>query len=430
MDKVEKTMVKEETPPASSTPPWEAKKRPSRRGLARKIILWGLALGVLALIIYGLKPRPIQVELAEVRRGPLTVHVMEEGKTRIRNRYVVAAPVTGAMRRVALKAGDAVTAGETVLTVIEPGIAPLMDARSQAQAEARIASAEAALSQAGQMLEMTRTAARFAQTNWERVRDKATAASISANDRDNIEREALMREREVRAQEFALQVAKFELEQAKAALIQMNTPGSTGQPVEVKSPVSGRVLRVEQESAMIIAAGTPILEVGDPADLEIEAEILSRDAVNIRPGAPVTVEQWGGPEPLKGTVRLVEPAAFTKVSALGVEEQRVIVLCDLDPAADDGAKALGDRYRVEVRVAVWHEEDVLQAPAGGLFREGSAWKTFLLDPATSKARNVPVEVGRPDGKWTQVLSGLQAGDRVLLHPPDSVADGTDVVERE
>lgn len=429
MDKVEKTMVKEETPPASSTPPWEAKKRPSRRGLARKIILWGLALGVLALIIYGLKPRPIQVELAEVRRGPLTVHVMEEGKTRIRNRYVVAAPVTGAMRRVPLKAGDEVTAGETVLTVIEPGIAPLMDARSQAQAEARIASAEAALSQAGETLEMTRTAARFAQTNWERVRDKATAASISANDRDNIEREALMREREVRAQEFAIQVANYEVTQAKAALIQMNTPGSTGQPVEVKSPVSGRVLRVEQESAMIIAAGTPILEIGDPADLEIEAEILSRDAVNIRPGAPVTVEQWGGPEPLKGSVRLVEPAAFTKVSALGVEEQRVIVLCDLDPDAGKGT-TLGDRYRVEVRVAVWHEEDVLLVPAGGLFREGSSWKTFLLDPATSTARNVPVEVGRTDGRWTQVLSGLQAGDRVLLHPPDSVADGTDVVQRE
>jgi HlyD family secretion protein len=422
-------MVKEETPPASSTPPWEAKKQPTRRGLARKILLWGLALSILGLIVYGLKPRPIEVELAEVRRGPLTVHVMEEGKTRIRNRYVVAAPVTGAMRRVSLKAGAEVKAGETVLTVIEPGIAPLIDARTQAQADARIASAEAALSQTGQTLEMTRTAARFAQANWERVRDKATAASISANDRDNIEREALMREREVRAQEFALQVATYELTQAKAALIQMNTPGSTGQPFEVKAPVSGRILRVDQESAMIIAAGTPILEIGDPADLEIEAEILSRDAVNIRPGAKVTVEQWGGPEPLPATVRLVEPAAFTKVSALGVEEQRVIVLCDLDPAAAK-TTTLGDRYRVEVRVAIWHEDDVLQAPAGGLFREGSAWKTFLLDPDASKARNRPVEVGRTDGRWTQILNGLQVGDRVLLHPPDSVADGTEVVERE
>ncbi|MEN3939724.1 HlyD family efflux transporter periplasmic adaptor subunit [Prosthecobacter sp. SYSU 5D2] len=422
-------MVKEESPPASSTPPWEAKKLPSSRGLARKIILWGLALGVLGLIIYGLKPRPIEVELAAVRRGPLTVHVMEEGKTRIRNRYVVAAPVTGAMRRVPLKPGAEVKAGETVLTVIEPGIAPLIDARTQAQADARIAAAEAALSQAGQTLEMTRTAARFAQTNWERVRDKATAASISANDRDNIEREALMREREVRAQEFALQVATYELDQAKAALIQMNMPGSTGQPYEVKAPVSGRILRVDQESAMIIAAGTPILEIGDPTDLEIEAEILSRDAVNIRPGAKVSVEQWGGPDPLPATVRLVEPAAFTKVSALGVEEQRVIVLCDLDPAAAKGT-TLGDRYRVEVRVAVWHEDDVLQVPAGGLFREGSAWKTFLLDPATSKARNIPVEAGRTDGRWTQVLNGLQVGDRVLLHPPDSVADGSDVVERQ
>ncbi|TDU64101.1 HlyD family secretion protein [Prosthecobacter fusiformis] len=420
-------MVTEETPPASSTPPWEAKKAPSKRGLARKIILWGSAIGVLALVIYGLKPRPVEVELAEVRRAPLTVHVMEEGKTRIRNRYIVAAPVTGSMRRVTLKAGDAVTAGETVLTSIEPGIAPLLDARSQAQTEARIASAEASLSQAEQSLEMTRTAARFAQTNWDRVKGTAAAASISANDRDNIEREALMRQREVRAQEFAIQVATYELTAAKAALIQMNTPGSTGQPIEVRAPVSGRVLRVDQESAQIIAAGTAILEIGDPTDLEIEAEILSRDAVTIRPGAPVSVEQWGGDAPLKATVRLVEPAAFTKVSALGVEEQRVIVLCDLDPAAAK-TTALGDRYRVEVRVAIWHEDDVLQVPSGALFREGSAWKTFLLDQ--DRAKNIPVETGRTDGKWTQVLKGLQPGDRVLLQPPDIVADGSQVIERQ
>jgi len=395
--------------------------------MPRKIFLGSLAIGALVLVVYGLKPRPVQVEVADVKTGPLTVHVMEEGKTRIRNRYNVAAPVTGNMRRVPLKAGDEVKAGETILTVIEPGIAPLLDARSMAQTEARIASAEAALSQAEQALEMTRTAARFAKINWERVKTNATEGSISATDRDAIEREAEMRDREVRAQEFALKVANYEVTQAKAALIQMDTPGSSGMPVEVKAPVSGRVLKVEQESAMMITAGTPILEIGDVNDLEIEAEILSRDAVLIRPGAEVSVEQWGGDTALKATVRRVEPAAFTKVSALGVEEQRVIVLCDLDlTAAQDTLP--GDRYRVEVRVAVWHADDVLQVPSGSLFREGSAWRTFVFDQG--KAKVVTVETGRSDGKWTQVVSGLKLGDRVLMHPPDSVKDGINVVPRQ
>jgi len=423
-----KQMANEEQTGKSPTPPWEAKKASSKRGLLRKIILWSIAAGVLLLVLYGLKPRPIEVELAQVRTAPLTVHVMEEGKTRIRNRYVVAAPVSGQMKRVSLKAGDEVEANKTVLTVIEPGLAPLLDARTKAQAEARVAAAEAALSQAQQALEMTKTSARFAQTNWDRVRSNATAGSISANDRDNIEREAEVRAKEVRAQEFALKVAGYEVTQAKAALIQLAHPEAQGTPLEVKSPVSGRVLRVEQESALVVAAGTAILEIGDVRDLEIEAEILSRDAVLIRPGAEVSVEQWGGDKPLKAHVRRVEPAAFTKVSALGVEEQRVIVLCDLDNTEADMAAALGDRYRVEVRVAIWHEDQVLQAPSGSLFREGSAWKCFLFN--AGKAHSVAVTVGRSDGKWTQVIDGLKAGDQVLMHPPDTVKDGTEVVARE
>lgn len=418
-------MANEEQSGKSSTPPWEAKKTASKRGLLRKFVLWGLAAGVLVLVVLGLKPRPIEVELATVKRGPLTVYVMEEGKTRIRNRYVVAAPVSGNMRRVPLKAGDSVEAGKTVLTVIEPALAPLLDARSKAQAESRIATAEAAVMQAEQSLEMARTSAKFARTNWDRVKGPSTAGSISANDRDNIQREAEVREREVRAQEFALKVANYEVTTAKAALLQLNDPGS-GTPVEVKSPVSGHVLKVQQESAMTITAGTAILEIGDAKDLEIEAEILSRDAVTIRPGAEVSVEQWGGDVPLKARVRLVEPAAFTKVSALGVEEQRVIVLCDPDPTSV-GQTTLGDRYRVEVRVATWHENDVLQVPSGALFREGSAWKSFLYDQG--KAKNIEVKAGRTDGKWTQVIEGFKEGDRVLMHPPDTVKDGVQVTPR-
>jgi HlyD family secretion protein len=197
--------------------------------------------------------------------------------------------------------------------------------------------------------------------------------------------------------------------------------------MEIGSPVSGRVLNVRQESETTVTAGTPILEVGDPTDLEIEAEILSRDAVTIRPGDSVEIEQWGGENPLKARVRRVEPAAFTKISALGVEEQRVIVLSDLiDPP--DSANTLGDRFRVEVRVAVWHADNVLVIPSGGLFREGNEWKTFIYQDGRAKAKTI--RVGRTDGRLTEVLTGLTAGEKVLLHPPDVVKDGSSVREKE
>jgi HlyD family secretion protein len=391
----------------------------------RKLLIWSLGIGLLVLAGYGLKPKPIPVETAEVTRGPLTVHVVEEGKTRIRNRYIVAAPVAGNMRRVTMKAGDEVKAGETLLTVIEPGLAPLLDARTQAQTEARVQGAEAAQSRADESLQMARTAAQFAQANWDRVKKNIGEGSISVTDRENIELAAQMREREVRASEFALKVADYELAQAKAALLSLSTAGS-GTVVEIKAPVSGRILRVQQESAMMVTPGTPILEIGDPADLEIEAEILSRDAVNMKPGAEVLVDQWGGNVPLKARVRRVEPAAFTKVSALGVEEQRVIVLSDLDPLPSS-AKVLGDRYRVEVRVAVWHDDDVLLAPSGSLFREGAEWKSFVMKE--NKAMKVTVQIDHTDGKMAEVLSGLEVGMPLLMHPPDSVVDGSKVVRR-
>ena len=412
----------------NATPPWEGRRNGKPRHLLRKTLTWAVGLGLLAVIGLGLRPQPIEVELGTVTRGPLTVHVVEEGKTRIRNRYVVAAPVAGQMRRVALKAGDEVKAGVTVITTIEPALSPLLDPRARTQAEARVKAAEAAKMQAVQSLDMAKTAEKFALTNWERARKLITSGSISDTDRDNAERDAEMKQREVRAAEFAQKVAEFELEQAKAALLQFDAPATEGAvTVPLQAPVSGRVLKVMQESAMVVSPGTPVLEVGDPADLEIEAEILSRDAVAIKPGSEVLVEQWGGSEPLKARVRRVEPAAFTKVSALGVEEQRVIVLSDLvNPPAE--AKALGDRYRVEVRVAIWHRDDVLLAPSGALFREGSEWKTFTFSGGAAK--KVTLEAGHSDGRKTEVIKGLEAGTAVLLHPPDTVKDGVAVTARE
>ena len=413
--------------PKDKTPPWEAKPARAKPGqLIRKLLLWLFLLGMVAAIAYGLMPKPIEVEVGVVSNGPLTVYVVEEGRTRIRNRYVVSAPVAGQMRRVTLKAGDEVKAGETVVTTIEPSVAPLLDSRAKAQAEAAVEAANAGRMKAMEAYDMAKTAHQFAATNWNRVKNLNQKGTVSDTDRDNAERDAAMRTREMQAAEFSVKIAEFELAQAKAALLQFDGSPSAGKAMEIRAPVSGTVLRVQQENAVVVTPGTAILEVGDPADLEIEAEILSRDAVTMKAGTPVEVDQWGGDAILQAVVKRVEPAAFTKVSALGVEEQRVIVLSDLvNPP--ESAKVLGDRYRVEVRIAVWQEKKTLLVPSGALFREGNDWKTFVLDG--NKAKALIVKAGRTDGRMTQVLGGLASGTKVLLHPPDSVKDGVEVKPR-
>lgn len=419
-------MANPDSTPQRGDAPWETKPDPSGRHLLRRSLPWLGALLLLALIVWGLWPKPVVIETGIVARSPLTVRVSEEGKTRVRNRYVVAAPVAGNMRRVPLKPGDSVEAGKTVLTHIEPVVAPLLDPRARLQAEAVVSMHEAARKQAAESLAALRAALKLATAERERVRSVKRDGTLSDSDRDRAEGEAAIKAAEVRAAEFSLQVIDYELAQARAVL-ERPAVTTAANLVEVKSPVSGRLLHVMQESETVVTPGMAILEIGDPADIEIEAEILSRDAVSIRSGDPVEIEQWGGEEPLKGRVRRVEPAAFTKISALGVEEQRVIVLSDLiDPP--EAAAALGDRYRVEVRVAVWHSDDVLVIPAGALFREGNEWKTFIYQ--NGRARLTTVEAGRSDGRLTEVLSGLKAGDRVLLHPPDTIRDGSSVRERD
>jgi len=411
---------------ANANAPWDSKRNPTGSHLLRRSIPWLGGAALLSLVAWGLWPKLVLVETGVVTRGPLTVRVSEEGKTRVRNRYVVAAPVAGKMRRVPFKPGDEVKAGTTLLTAIEPVVAPLLDPRARAQAEAVVSMREASRKQAAEALDANKAASKMAESELERVRSVTRAGTMSQSDRDRVEMESSMRAAEVRAAEFALQVADYELAQARAALERPES-STAGNLVEVKSPVSGRVLKVMLESETVVTPGTPILEVGDPADIEIEAEILSRDAVTIHPGDSAEIDQWGGENPLKGRVRRVEPAAFTKISALGVEEQRVIVLSDLvDPP--EAAKALGDRYRVEVRVAVWHAEDVLIVPAGSLFREGNAWKTYVF--RNGNAQLTAIGAGHSDGRFTEILTGVNAGEEVLLHPPDTVKDGTAVTKRK
>ena len=413
------------SPDTRDIAPWDAKRAPSSRHLVRRALPWLATILLLSLVGWGLWPKPIIIETGVVARAPLTVRVSEEGKTRVRNRYVVAAPVAGSMRRVPLKPGDPVAAGQTVLTTIEPLVTPLLDPRARAQAEAVVAMREAAGKQAAAALTSATTAMKLAAADRDRMRAVTQRGTLSESDRDRMEADASIKAAEVRAAEFALQVSAYELAQARAVL---ERPAGVlaNNLVAVKSPVAGRVLKVMQESETVVTPGMAILEVGDPTDIEIEAEILSRDAVTIRPGDSVEVEQWGGEIPLHGRVRRVEPAAFTKISALGVEEQRVIVLSDLIevPAT---ARLLGDRYRVEVRVAVWHSDEVLVVPSGALFREGNAWKTFIYQ--NGRARLTAMEAGHSDGHLTEVRSGLQSGDKVLLHPPDTVKDGSRVTER-
>lgn len=410
---------------ADDKAPWEGRPVANGRHRIRRTLPWLGALALLALIMWGLWPKPVVVETGVVANSPLTVRVSEEGKTRVRNRYIVAAPVAGNMRRVPLKPGDTVEAGKTILTNIEPIATPLLDPRARVQAEAVVSMHEASRKRAEESLTAARAALTLAEDDRDRMRSVKRDGSVSESDRDRMETEAAIKAAEVRAAEFAMQVIDYELAQASAVLERPEII-TAGNLVEVKSPVSGRVLKVMQESETVVTPGMAILEIGDPHDIEIEAEILSRDAVAIQPGDSVEIDQWGGDAPLKGRVRRVEPAAFTKISALGVEEQRVIVLSDLiDPP--EAARALGDRYRVEVRVAVWHADKVLAVPAGALFREGNAWKTYIHQ--NGRARLVTVQAGHSDGRFTEVLSGLSAGDKVLMHPPDAVGDGSRIRER-
>jgi len=412
--------------PEPNTAPWEAPRSLGGKHYFRRALPWLVGLMILALIGWGLLPQPVIVETGTAVLGPLTVRVSEEGKTRVRNRYIVAAPAAGRMRRVSLKPGDIVKAGETLLTTIEPVAAPLLDPRARAQAEAVVSMHEASRKQAEEALAVRVSALKMATADRDRMRAITRAGTLSDSDRDRTEADASMRAAEVRAAEFSLQVIDYELAQAHAAL-QRPEPSAAGDLIEVRAPVSGQVLKVMQESETVVTPGVAILEIGNPADLEIEAEILSRDAVAIKPGDSVEIEQWGGVSPIKGRIRRIEPAAFTKISALGVEEQRVIVLSDLVdlPAA---ATTLGDRFRVEVRIAIWHADEVLRVPAGALFREGNQWKTYIFQEG--KAKLISLDAGNSDGRLTEVRSGLTAGDVVLLHPPDTVKDGSAVAERQ
>jgi HlyD family secretion protein len=390
------------------------------RLLLNRRVLIGVAL-VGALLAIALWPETIPVDAGTVARGPLVVTVDEEGRTRVRHRYVVSAPVAGRVLRIDLEPGDRVTAGAEVARV-QPEAPPLLDARTRAEAQATIETARAALGRAEAEAQRARAALALAQRELKRAQEMEAAGVIAPRELEARASETQVAEEAVNAASYAVSAARGELERAEARL-RPTTPENAGRVISVASPIDGVVLRRLRESESVVPAGEPLLELGDPRQLEIVADLLSTDAVRVEPGARVLVEQWGGSETIQARVRRVEPSGFTKISALGVEEQRVNVVMDFaDPA--EAWTALGDGYRVEVRIVVWEDENTLLVPTSALFRQGEQWAVYVLrDDAVHITR---VEIGRQTGQEAQVLSGLEEGTTVVVHPPDTLVDGVRV----
>lgn len=407
--------------PSQSAAPRLVERRPRKR---RKLLPYAIVAGLLAAVVAAMWPKPTRVETAVVARGPLTVSVFEEGKTRIRHRYVISSPVAGFLNRVELRPGASIQAGKTVLATIEAQLSGFLDARALAEAEARVKAAEATKMQRSAELNRAKSALELANKDLTRADALRKTGAIATQEWDTTENRVQVLTRELHAAEFALHVADFEIAQAEAALIQAQHPAAEkSEPLRIIAPVDGYVLNVYEESARVVATSMPIMEVGDPRDLEAEIELLSSDAVGVAPGADVSIEHWGGDSPLRGRVSVVEPGAFTKISALGVEEQRVKVRVDFLDAMPAG-RELGDRYRVEARIVTWHGDDVLQVPTGALFRRGNDWMTFIVKDGRAHLRKV--EIAHNNGIAAEVRSGLSQRDAVIIHPPDTVHDGASV----
>ena len=394
--------------------------------LRAKIGMLVTAVVVAAGLALGFMPRPVPVDIAQVARAPLVVTVEDEGKTRVRERYVVSAPVAGYARRIDLKAGNAVSKGQ-VLAVIEPARSAPLDPRAQAQALAQERAAEAALVVAQNNARSAEAAAQLARQELARAETLRKSNFISAQALDTARSSETRARAAAQAAHYALTVARFDLETARAAAstVYLQTGGKAA-ALQVCAPAAGQVLKVLHESEGAVAAGQPLIEVGNPGSLEVEVEVLSTQAVKIQPGSRVILDRWGSDKPVEGTVRTVEPSGHTKVSALGVEEQRVWVIVDFT-SPRQAWRRLGDGYRVEARFILWQADNVLQVPSSALFRNGNGWAVFQVEQG--RARLAPVEIGRRSGFATQVLSGLAVGDRVVSHPDEAISEGVRVRAR-
>lgn len=391
--------------------------KPTKRILL--ILLGALATGLLALAF---RPQPVLVEVAEVTRGHFEQTVEDDGKTRVRERYVVSAPLAGKLKRIELKAGDKVNRG-ALLALIEPSIPALLDVRTERELTERLGAAEAGKQRSASTVARAQATLDKSRADLARARKLAASGFVSPTQAEQAELELKVNLRELEAAQFAELAAGHDVEMARAALLRAHEGASgklSGRHWEVHSPVSGQVLKVIQESETALAIGAPLLEIGDPADLEVVVDLLSTDAVQVRPGNAVRIERWGRAEPLEGQVRRVEPSAFTKISALGVEEQRVNVVIALNPPAGKW-QSLGDGYRVDARIIVASLDNVVKVPVAALFRSGDQWAVFTLSGGRASKRIV--NLARRGSLEAMVADGLQPGERVIVHPGDAVKEG-------
>ncbi|MDH4164714.1 MAG: efflux RND transporter periplasmic adaptor subunit [Nitrospirota bacterium] len=394
----------------------------------RKLFVIAIGLIVAAAVVYGFLPKPVAIDAAPAKRGPLRVTVEEEGRTRVKDRFVVSAPVAGYLRRIELEPGDRISKGQQV-ALLEPLRSTVLDPRSRAEAEAAEAAARAALVAAKEKAKAAAADAEYARDRETRSKKLAANGYISQDDLDQAMSEAKKAAAVLHASDAAVTAAKADLERAQAALrYSAADPASgSGRTVVVAAPVSGSVLKLNRESEGVVNPGDPLIDIGSPASLEVKAEVLSADAVKLRKGTAVLFERWGGDKPLEGRVRVIEPSGFTKVSSLGVEEQRVNVIVEITSPFELWQK-LGDGYRLDATFVIWEGKDILQAPASSLFRKGDGWALFVVENKQARMRDV--KIGKRNGLAAEIIEGIPEGAMVITSPEDQVKDGVKVRVRK
>lgn len=396
-------------------------KRPKWRTLIKRAVLVVTLGGVAAGIVVAVMPKPIDVETALVTKGELVVTINEDGTSQVRDRYIVSAPLAGNLARINVHTGDTVEQG-AVLARILPAKAPLLDTRSRSEAEARVSAAMAGLEQSSAQIERAKASAEFAAEEGQRTRELVTSGAISARELTRAELEERSTQAELMSAEFSSKVARHQLTMARAALGRLSDGGKGTEQFEVTSPIKGQVLKVIQQSEGVVQAGSPLLEIGDPRALEVAVDVLTSDAVHVRPGAQVTLEHWGG-QPLSATVSLIEPSAFTRISALGVEEQRVNAIVEINSPYEKW-NLLGDGYRLEARIETYRNKSAVQVPWSALFRHEGSSAVFVLDGNTARVRKV--ETARRSESHAEISAGVEPGERVVVHPSDKLEDGSQV----
>lgn len=399
--------------------------------MIRKLGMGVLGVALLAALVWGLWPQPMAVDLAPVVRGPMQGTITGQGVTRVRNPYAITAPITGAATRSPVDVGDPVTAGETVVAVIQPADPALLDARTRAQAEAAVIEAQAAVGVAESSLLQAESTLDHATRQLDRGRLLADRGTIPHRMLEDLETAQLVAQQARDTALAQLDLSRAALARAQAQMLGpqavIASDGNTAECcVRIVAPHSGIVLAVTDQSARLVQAGSPLLTIGNLDELEVELDLLSTDAVQVPPAAQAIIERWGGDGTLAAQLRRIDPAAFTRVSALGIEEQRVRLRLDLlSPPADRAG--LGDGFRVQVRLILWDATDLLQVPQAALFRDGDGWAAFVRDGDRARLRHV--EIGRQSAGQAEVLAGLDEGAQVVLFPASTLSDGTAITDR-